>query len=69
MAGKVTVLANGPYLIDGEVEIIDSQGNLITSSGKAALCRCGASAKKPFCDGTHRKIDFKDPGTKAEGGE
>jgi CDGSH-type Zn-finger protein len=54
---KITVLKNGPYLVDGEIELIDPQGNTIKTA-KAALCRCGASTKKPFCDGTHSKIGF-----------
>lgn len=57
---KITVKANGPYLVEG-VEMIDSQGHPVPmEAGKAvALCRCGASAHKPFCDGTHAKIGFQ----------
>lgn len=57
---KITVKANGPYLVEG-VEIVNSQGELYQyEAGKpTALCRCGASANKPFCDGSHAKIGFR----------
>lgn len=52
---------NGPYLIKGPVEIVDPTGQVVTvGAGKtAALCRCGGSANKPFCDGTHSKVGFQ----------
>ena len=52
---------NGPYLIEGPVDIYDTAGNKIDTEGrpKIALCRCGASSNKPFCDGTHSKIGFQ----------
>jgi CDGSH-type Zn-finger protein len=52
---------NGPYLIEGPVDIYDTAGNKIETEGrpKIALCRCGASSNKPFCDGTHSKIGFQ----------
>ncbi len=51
---------NGPYLVEGPVEIYDTAGNLIPTDDRPriALCRCGASSNKPFCDGTHSKIGF-----------
>ncbi len=53
---KITVLENGPFLVNGEIELKDQLGNLIPVSGQPiALCRCGHSAKKPFCDGSHAK--------------
>lgn len=57
---KITVKANGPYVVEG-VEVVDGQGHVFPAeAGKpVALCRCGASAHKPFCDGTHVKIGFK----------
>lgn len=48
---------NGPYVIHGEVRIVDHLGNEYptdTDKERLALCRCGKSAKKPFCDGSHR---------------
>lgn len=61
MAVKVTIRPNGPYLVEGEIEVVDVNGNKIDTTGQAriALCRCGASVKKPFCDGTHSKIGFQ----------
>ena len=61
MPVRIEVTPNGPYLIEGEVELIDAGGRRIDTIGKKAiaLCRCGASTSKPFCDGTHSKIGFK----------
>ncbi len=56
---KITVLQSGPLLVDGEVELKKSDGTSINVTQKPfALCRCGASTNKPFCDGTHSKIGF-----------
>jgi CDGSH-type Zn-finger protein len=51
---------NGPYLITGDVEVVDAQGRrFVRPQGTAiALCRCGNSANKPFCDGSHKRIGF-----------
>lgn len=51
---------NGPYVVEGEdVKVIDWNGvEYRVERRPAALCRCGASTKKPFCDGTHSKIGF-----------
>ena len=64
MAVKITMRPNGPYKVedpDGVIELTDPAGNRIDLSGKPtiALCRCGASVNKPFCDGTHSKIGFQ----------
>jgi len=61
MAVKITIRPNGPYLVEGDVELIDVNGNKIDTTGKPriALCRCGASVTKPFCDGTHSKVGFQ----------
>ena len=51
----IKVRDNGPYLVTGEVRLVDAEGNAFTVEGtNIALCRCGMSGKKPFCDGTHR---------------
>jgi CDGSH-type Zn-finger protein len=58
---KVTIRDNGPYRVEGEITLIDAEGNshdLSSRNGVVALCRCGASVKKPFCDGTHSRIGF-----------
>ena len=49
---------NGPLFVRGRVRIVDEEGRLIREDTRLALCRCGASANKPFCDGSHRKIGF-----------
>jgi len=56
---KVTLLKNGPLMVEGKVTIKNSVGETIESTEKNFLCRCGGSSKKPFCDGTHKKIEFK----------
>jgi 3-phenylpropionate/trans-cinnamate dioxygenase ferredoxin subunit len=58
---QVTIepIKNGPYIVTGEVELIDADGNKYPVEKRMALCRCGASTEKPFCDGTHSKIGFK----------
>lgn len=56
--GKVQILDNGPYLVTGDIVLEDGSGNIIEFKEKAALCRCGQSKNKPFCDGTHAKIGF-----------
>ncbi len=59
-ARKINCRPNGPYLIEGPLEITDPTGQTLNiEAGKtAALCRCGASVKKPFCDGAHSKQGF-----------
>ncbi len=61
---KAVALKNGPLMVTGdlkELELADASGNLYNLSGKekVALCRCGASVNKPFCDGQHSKIGFQ----------
>lgn len=62
MSVKITIRPNGPYLVEGETELIDVNGTKIDTSSRGprfALCRCGASVSKPFCDGTHSKTGFQ----------
>ncbi len=54
----ITCAANGPYLITGPVEILNGTKSPAGQTTKGALCRCGGSANKPFCDGTHKRIGF-----------
>ena len=56
---KIETIKNGPYIVTGEVELIYADGNKFSAEKRMALCRCGASTEKPFCDGTHSKIGFK----------
>jgi CDGSH-type Zn-finger protein len=50
---------NGPYVVTGAIELRDTNGNAFATQERTVLCRCGASTKKPFCDGTHSKIGFQ----------
>jgi len=61
MAVKITIRPNGPYVVEGEVELVDPTGATVdtTERPRIALCRCGASVTKPFCDGTHSKVGFQ----------
>ena len=57
---RITALDNGPYLVKGLVLLLDAEGNdFRVERATVALCRCGGSATKPFCDGTHSKIGFR----------
>jgi CDGSH-type Zn-finger protein len=55
----ITPLENGPYLVRGAVVVRDADGTEYRLERETiALCRCGGSTNKPFCDGTHSKIGF-----------
>jgi CDGSH-type Zn-finger protein len=64
MATKITVRPNGPYRIEGEIDLVDAQGKAFGLGGRTAisLCRCGHSQNKPFCDGSHKQAGFQDSG-------
>ena len=55
---KITVLKAGPYLVKGPITLVLPDGTVETKE-TAHLCRCGGSANKPFCDGSHVKIGFE----------
>lgn len=56
---KVTVTPNGPYLVQSECVIVHSDGREETKTDSVALCRCGASKNKPWCDGSHTPAGFE----------
>ncbi len=58
---EIKVRENGPYTVTGPIRLIDADGNEFDlGEGEIiALCRCGASTTKPFCDKTHSKIGFE----------
>ncbi|HVF14984.1 MAG TPA: CDGSH iron-sulfur domain-containing protein [Acidimicrobiales bacterium] len=59
----ITAYPDGPYLVRGSFRIVDLDGNEVQSTGQTvALCRCGRSGQKPWCDGTHRSCNFRDSG-------
>lgn len=55
---KIEVTPNGPYIIKTECLVVHHDGKEETKTGTVALCRCGASSNKPYCDGSHRKNGF-----------
>jgi CDGSH-type Zn-finger protein len=58
----IKVRHNGPYKVTGPVTVIDADGkayDLAEQGEVVALCRCGGSTTKPFCDGTHSKLGFE----------
>ena len=56
---EVRASENGPLLVRGGVRVVDAESNLLYEGEKAALCRCGGSSNKPFCDGTHKTNGFR----------
>ncbi len=57
---SITCKPNGPYLVNRLTAFTNSRGETIATKETIALCRCGESNNKPFCDGTHVKIGFED---------
>lgn len=63
MMSEVTIRIrdNGPLLVEGPITLLDAEGNPFASDPKkpaVALCRCGASSNRPFCDGSHNRCGF-----------
>lgn len=59
----ITPYQDGPYLVRGPFELRDTEGEPIPAPRRTiALCRCGKSRTRPYCDGTHKLIDFRAPG-------
>ena len=58
MTVTIKIRENGPFVVDGEFTLVDHNGNEVPIV-KRALCRCGGSTMKPFCDSTHSKIGFQ----------
>lgn len=57
----IRMRANGPLVVEGPVTVVDSQGNQFSinpDKPAVALCRCGQSGNKPFCDGSHKSCEF-----------
>jgi CDGSH-type Zn-finger protein len=53
---------DGPLKVEGEIEIVAADGRLLKQTTRDWLCRCGRSANKPYCDSSHKKAGFADPG-------
>jgi uncharacterized Fe-S cluster protein YjdI len=56
---KVEPRPNGPLFVRGDVEVIDTEGNVTRRATRVALCRCGQSSNKPYCDLSHRAAGFR----------
>lgn len=58
---KITVTENGPLSVRGPITLVDQVGNEydVGARKRVALCRCGGSMTKPFCDGTHARVGFE----------
>ena len=56
---SIRTIARGPLYVRGEVELRNFDGTLVRRDTRVALCRCGASKNKPFCDNSHRVVDFE----------
>jgi uncharacterized Fe-S cluster protein YjdI len=54
----IETMLNGPLLVYGNVSVKDISGNITRKNNVTAFCRCGGSANKPYCDGSHKKIGF-----------
>lgn len=59
-SARIRVLKNGPLLVEGSCKLLDEEGKEAAKAAPFALCRCGGSGNKPFCDGTHIRIGFDD---------
>ncbi len=55
----ISLKADGPLILSGDFEIHAPDGTVLFSGQKTALCRCGHSGNKPFCDGAHKRVGFK----------
>jgi CDGSH-type Zn-finger protein len=53
---------DGPLALAGEIEIVGADGTTLARHTETALCRCGNSRNKPYCDGSHERMGFQDPG-------
>ena len=59
----ITAYPDGPLLVRGSYRIVDASGKVVELTRRTvALCRCGRSSQKPWCDGTHKAASFKDGG-------
>ena len=66
----ITPYRDGPLLVRGEFRLQDQEGNVIDAGRQTiALFRCGKSRNRPFCDGSHKLVDFRAPSARESGRE
>lgn len=64
----ITPYRDGPLLVRGDFRLQDQEGNEIEAGRQTiALCRCGKSRTRPFCDGSHKLVDFRAPSSRESG--
>jgi len=68
-ANQVTVSNRGPLYVTGDLKIAAAEDDMLGTTRRAALCRCGQSKNKPFCDNAHESADFNDRGAVGQSGE
>ena len=56
----MTLVPNGPIRVAGKFTVVDDKGEVLAEMEKASLCRCGMSANKPFCDGSHKRENWQE---------
>lgn len=54
-----TTIPDGPLYVSGDIELTDGEGNVLRHATRLALCRCGASGNKPYCDNSHLRMGFR----------
>lgn len=59
-APTIEIIENGPYVVRNVAALTNSKGEALEAGERVALCRCGASENKPFCDGGHKQVGFTD---------
>ncbi len=57
---RITIRPNGPLVCEGNFTLLSSDGEVLSTESELYLCRCGASKTMPFCDGSHKKIEFEE---------
>ncbi len=68
-AAEIVACVDGPLLVRGDFELVSSSGEPVERTRRTvALCRCGASAIKPFCDGTHKLVGYRSEQPQPDGG-
>ena len=60
LPAQVAVVEDGPFWVEGGVPVTLSDGTVLETRNRVTLCRCGASANKPLCDGAHKEAGFRD---------